>query len=67
MRIAGLSRSEHAGVPVYDLTINKNACYLANGLMVSNSDMFRYAAMAVDQMGNAAALKPIQYKRRMLA
>ena len=31
------------------------------------ADMFRYAAMAVDQMGNAAALKPIQYKRRMLA
>jgi len=29
--------------------------------------MFRYAAMAVDQMGNAAALKPIQYKRKMLA
>ena len=31
------------------------------------ADMFRYAAMAVDQMGNAAALKPIQYKRKMLA
>jgi hypothetical protein len=35
--------------------------------MVSNSDMFRYAAMAVDQMGNAAATKPIVYKKRMLA
>ena len=67
MRIAKLSRSEHVAVPVYDLTINKNACYLANGLMVSNSDMFRYAAMAVDQMGNAAATKPIVYKKRMLA
>ena len=67
MRIAGLSRSEHAGVPVYDLTINKNACYLANGLMVSNSDMFRYAGMAVDQMGNAQAAQPIEYRRGVLA
>lgn len=31
------------------------------------SDMFRYAAMAVDQMGNAQANKPIVYKKRMLA
>ena len=31
------------------------------------ADMFRYAAMAVDQMGNAAATKPIVYKKRMLA
>lgn len=31
------------------------------------ADMFRYAAMAVDEMGNAAASKPIAYKRRMLA
>lgn len=31
------------------------------------ADMFRYAAMAVDQMGNAAQAKPITYKRKMLA
>ena len=31
------------------------------------ADMFRYAAMAVDQMGNAQAAKPIVYKKRMLA
>lgn len=31
------------------------------------ADMFRYAAMAVDKMGNADAAKPIQYKRRMLS
>lgn len=31
------------------------------------ADMFRYAAMAVDKMGNAEAAKPIQYKRRMLS
>lgn len=31
------------------------------------ADMFRYAAMAVDQMGNAQATKPIVYKKRMLA
>jgi phage terminase large subunit len=31
------------------------------------ADMFRYAAMAVDQMGNAEASKPIRYPPRMLA
>ncbi len=31
------------------------------------ADMFRYAAMAVDQMGNAQAAQPIVYKQRMLA
>lgn len=31
------------------------------------ADMFRYAAMAVEQMGNAAAQKPIEYKRTYLA
>ena len=31
------------------------------------ADMFRYAGMAVDHMGNAAASQPIQYKRKMLA
>lgn len=31
------------------------------------ADMFRYAAMAVDQMGNAQAAQTIVYKQRMLA
>lgn len=31
------------------------------------ADMFRYAGMAVDKMGNAEAMKPIQYKRRLLS
>lgn len=31
------------------------------------ADMFRYAAMAVDQMGNDQAHKPINYRKRMLA
>ncbi len=31
------------------------------------SDMFRYAAMAVDQMGNAEIAKPLTYKKRFLA
>ena len=30
------------------------------------ADMFRYAGMAVDQMGNAEAIKPIAYKRKPL-
>jgi phage terminase large subunit len=31
------------------------------------ADMFRYAAMAVDEMGNAEAAKPIVYKTRRIA
>jgi phage terminase large subunit len=31
------------------------------------ADMFRYAGMAVDQMGNATASQPIRYKSRILA
>ena len=30
--------------PVYDLTVDKDHCYFANGLLVSNSDAFRYLA-----------------------
>jgi len=30
------------------------------------ADMFRYAAMAVEEMGNAGASKPIVYKRKYL-
>lgn len=30
------------------------------------ADMFRYAGMAVEQMGNADKAKPIQYRKRML-
>lgn len=32
--------------PVYDLTVNKHHCYLANGLLVSNSDAFRTFAVS---------------------
>lgn len=31
------------------------------------ADMFRYAAMAVEEMGNAGPSKPIEYKRRFVA
>ena len=31
------------------------------------ADMFRYAAMAVEQMGNAEKAKPIDYRKRVLA
>ncbi len=30
---------------VYDLTVEKHACYLANGVLVSNSSAFRYLAV----------------------
>lgn len=52
--IAGLRRLEGAGAsrPVYDLTVEKHHCYLANGLLVSNSDAFRYLGIAAELMTN---------------
>lgn len=40
-------------IPVYDLTIEKHHCYLANGLLVSNSDSFRYLAVAFRDIINS--------------
>lgn len=47
-RIAG----QDATRLVYDLTVETHHCYLANGLLVSNCDMFRYTAMVVEKMTN---------------
>jgi hypothetical protein len=35
---------------VYDLTVKSHACYQANGLLVSNSDAFRYLGLAWREM-----------------
>ena len=37
---------------VYDLTVEKHHCYLANGLLVSNSDAFRYLSIAAELLTN---------------
>ena len=37
---------------MYDLTVEKQHCYLANGLLVSNSDCYRYIALCAEQMTN---------------
>jgi phage terminase large subunit len=47
-------RTSEAGAPLHDEHSH-------------GADMFRYAAMAVDQMGNAAPQKPIAYTRKRLA
>ena len=52
IRIARLKRLEGAEAKrlVYDLTVEKHHCYLANGLLVSNSDAFRYLGQSLDLM-----------------
>jgi len=47
-------RTSEAGAPLHDEHSH-------------GADMFRYAAMAVDQMGNAGPQKPIEYTRKRLA
>lgn len=47
-------RTMEAGAPLHD--------EFSHG-----ADMFRYAAMAVDKMGNADTMKPIEYRRKYLA
>ena len=52
-RIARLRRFEpEEKTIVYDLTVEKHHCYVANGVLVSNSDMFRYVGQAVELMRN---------------
>jgi hypothetical protein len=53
-QIAKLRRlgSAEASRLVYDLTVEKHHCYLANGLLVSNSDAFRYLALTEALMSN---------------
>jgi hypothetical protein len=43
---------------VYDLTVKDHACYQANGLLVSNSDAFRYLGLAWRQMQPEKPPKP---------
>ena len=51
--------------PVYDLTVEHHHCYIANGLLVSNCDAFRYAAIVADSLSNSnGSMKPIAYKKR---
>lgn len=38
-------RAGRLKIPVYDLTVEKHHCYLANGILVSNSDAFRIFAV----------------------
>lgn len=47
-------RTMEAGAPLHD--------EFSHG-----ADMFRYAALAVDKMGNTDTMKPIEYRRRYLA
>lgn len=54
---------------VYDLTVEKDHCYLANGILVSNSDAARYMAVALGRsarMGDTPLRekKKINYKPR---
>lgn len=48
-RIVGLRHvvEEKEGRLVYDLTVERHHCYLANGVLVSNSDAFQYLGMAM--------------------
>ena len=51
--IAKVSTVDGSGELLYDLTIENHACYLANGMLVSNSDAFRTFAVGY------AEIKPL--------
>jgi len=40
-------KEEEKNLPVYDLTVEKHHCYLANGMIVSNSDAFMTFGTAI--------------------
>ena len=54
-----------AGPLVYDLTVARHHCYQANGLLVSNSDAFRYLAMGL-RRDDAGWARPIKYEDRWI-
>jgi len=51
-RIVKLETSDVEGQPVYNLTVEKHNCYLAEGMLVSNSDSFGYACQVIEEMTN---------------
>ena len=42
---------------VYDLTVEKHHCYIANGVLVSNSDAFSYMSVGLPDNPNGRVLK----------
>lgn len=63
--IAGLRRFvPDAKTLVYDLTVEHHHCYVANGILVSNSDAFRYLGQAVDLMGSTVSDSVNAFKNR---
>jgi hypothetical protein len=44
-RVKKIVQMSCKSVPVYDLTVDIDHCYYANGVLVSNSDAFRYFAV----------------------
>jgi phage terminase large subunit len=53
-------------VPVYDLTIEHDHCYFANGMLVSNSDSFGMMAIVFESIGAPNQMKPIKYKQKLI-
>jgi hypothetical protein len=47
---------------VYDLTVRSHACYQANGILVSNSDAFRYLAVGHKTAQPKQAFSPPRYR-----
>jgi hypothetical protein len=54
--------ARHSGkIPVYDLTVENNHCYYANGILVSNSDAMRYASYII-QLHKESLYRPGQFE-----
>jgi intein/homing endonuclease len=58
-KIVRLRRLEGAEASrlVYDLTVEKHHCYLANGVLVSNSDAMRYLAVGLREASSTVPIR----------
>jgi hypothetical protein len=54
-----LSEGGVASPLVYDLTVEKHHCYVANGILVSNSDAFRYLAVGITEARPVRKLRAV--------
>lgn len=62
-RVQNLARENYVDpIDVYDITVEEDHCYYANGILVSNSDSFRYLAVGLEHVGGKR-LTPEQVRK----
>lgn len=65
--VRAVGRALEKPIKVYDLCVETDHCYYANGILVSNSDAFRYLSCARAQIKNSTNIDPQDFNQRRMA